>query len=55
MALFLIAASLILLYGAAYAVFCIKKGGIAAALGMILWLVTDLGLLALVLYYRTNT
>ena len=55
MALFLTAAALILLYGAAYAVFCMKKGGIAAALSVILNLLLDLGLLVLLVYYRTNT
>ncbi len=55
MLLFLSAAGLILAYGAAYALFCMKKGGVAAALTVCCLLLADLGLLALLLYYRTNT
>ena len=55
MILFLVAAGLILLYGAAYALFCVKKGGIAAALSVLFCLLTDLGLLALLVYFRINT
>ena len=55
MILFLLAAGLILFYGAAYALFCVKKGGIAAALPICCLLLLDLGLLALLLYFRINT
>ncbi len=55
MFLFMLAAGGILLYGAAYALFCIKKGGIAAALPIFFLLAVDLGLLVLLLYYRINT
>ena len=55
MVLLLTAAGLILAYGAAYALFCIRKGGIAAALSVLLCLLTDLGLLILLVYYRINT
>ncbi len=55
MILFLLAAGLILAYGAAYAVFCIKKGGRSAALCLCCLLLTDLSLLLLLLYYRINT
>ena len=55
MFLFVLAAGGILAYGAAYAFFCIKKGGIAAALPICCLLAVNLGLLALMLYFRTNT
>ena len=55
MILFLLSAGLILLYGAAYTLFCIQKGGLAAALSVFFCLLTDLGLLALLVYFRTNT
>ena len=55
MILFSLAAAGVLLYGAAYAGFCIKKGGIPAALAICCLLLSDLGLLALLLYYRTHT
>lgn len=55
MILFLLAGGLILLYGAAYGVFYFKKGGITAALTVFLWLLADLGLLILLVHYRTNT
>ena len=55
MVLFLLAAGLILLYGTAYALFCVQKGGIAAALSVSLCLFMDLGLLALLIYFRINT
>ena len=55
MILFLLAAVGILVYGAAYAFFCIQKGGIAAALPICCLLAVNLGLLALLLYFRTNT
>ena len=55
MFLFVLAAGGILAYGAAYARFCIKKGGIAAALPVCCLLLLDLGLLALLVYFRTNT
>ncbi len=55
MFLFVLAAGGILAYGAAYARFCIKKGGIAAALPIFILLAVNLGLLALMLYFRTNT
>ena len=55
MILFLLAAGAILAYGGAYALFRMKKGGIAAALSVFLWWLLDLGLLVLLLYYRINT
>ena len=55
MGLFLLAAGGILAYGAAYARFRRKKGGIAAALPLWGLLLLDVGLLALLLYFRTNT
>ncbi len=55
MILFLLAAAVILFYGAAYAVFCIQKGGIAAALYVLVLLLMDMGLLVLLLYFRMNT
>lgn len=55
MLLFLMASGLILIYGAIYALFCMKKGGIAAALPICCLLVADLGLLLLLLYFRVNT
>ena len=45
----------ILLYGAAYAFFCIQKGGIAAALSVFFLLLLDMGLFGLLLYFRINT
>ena len=55
MILFLSAAGLILLYGAVYVLYCVKKGGIAAALSICFLILSDLGLLVLLLCYRTNT
>ena len=55
MILFVLTAGAILLYAAAYALFCMQKGGIAAALSVFLWWLLDLGLLVLLLYYRINT
>ncbi len=55
MLLFVLAAGGILAYGMAYALFCLKKGGIAAALSICCLLAVDLALLALLLYFRTNT
>ena len=55
MILFLLTAGAILGYGAIYAFFRMQKGGIAAALPVLLWLMLDLGLLVLLVYYRTNT
>ena len=55
MALFLLSAGCILVYGGAYALFCMKKGGIAAALSLCCLLLTNLVLLGLVLYFRINT
>ena len=55
MFLFVLAAGGILAYGAAYALFCVKKGGIAAALPICCLLAVNLSLLALLLYFRTNT
>ena len=55
MILFLLAAGAILAYGAAYALFRTKKGGIAAALPVWCLMIVDLGLLSLLVYYRTNT
>ena len=55
MILFLLAAGAILVYGAAYGGFRTKKGGIAAALPIWCLLVVDLGLMILLVYFRTNT
>ena len=55
MILFLLAAGAILAYGGAYALFRMKKGGIAAALPIWCFLAADLGLLLLLLYFRINT
>ena len=55
MILFLLAAAGILAYGAAYALFCIQKGGIAAALSVFGLLLLDIGILVLLIYFRTNT
>ena len=55
MILFLLAASALLAYGLVYVRFTIKKGGIAAALVVLMLVLVDMGLLALVLYYRTHT
>ena len=55
MRVFLLAGGGILAYGAAYAVFRIQKGGIAAALVVLMLVLVDMGLLALVLYFRTHT
>ena len=55
MTVFLLAAGAILLYALAYALFCMQKGGVAAALSVLLWWSLDLGLLVLLLYYRTRT
>lgn len=55
MIVFLLAAGLILAYGAVYMIFCIKKGGIAAALWVFLCWVLDLGLMILLVHFRTNT
>ena len=55
MILFLIAVAGILVYGALYGLFCIRKGVVAAALSVFVLLWMDLALLALLLYYRTNT
>ena len=55
MGLFLLAAGGILVYGGAYACFRTKKGGIAAALPVWSLLLVDIGLLALLVYFRTNT
>ncbi len=55
MLLFMLAAGLILIYGAIYALFRMKKGGIAAALPIWCFLAADLGLLLLLLYFRINT
>ena len=55
MAMFLLAAGAILAYGAAYGVFRTKKGGISAALPVWCLMILDLGLLVLLIYYRTNT
>ena len=55
MILFLLAAVGILAYGAAYAFFCIQKGGIAAALSVFGLLLLDIGILVLLIYFRTKT
>ena len=55
MVLFLLAAGAILAYGGAYALFRMKKGGIAAALPVWCLMILDLGLLVLLVYFRTNT
>ena len=55
MFLFVMTAGLILAYGAAYALFRTQKGGIAAALSVFFWMIVDLVLLVLLVYFRTNT
>ena len=55
MAIFLLAAGAILAYGAAYGAFRMKKGGISAALPVWFLMILDLGLLVLLVYFRTNT
>ena len=55
MVLFLLATGAILAYGGAYALFRMKKGGIAAALSVWCLMIRDLGLLVLLVYFRTNT
>ena len=55
MVLFLLAAGAILAYGGAYALFRMKKGGSAAALSVWCLMILDLGLLVLLVYFRTNT
>ena len=55
MILFLLTAGVILIFGTIYALFCMQKGGIAAALPVFFWLSLDLGLLVLLVYYRMNT
>ncbi len=55
MILFALAAGLILLYGAIYAIFCMQKGGISAALWVLFSVLLDGSLLVLLLYYRTRT
>ena len=55
MILYLLAAGGILVYGVAYALFRIRKSGIAAALSVLCLLGMDLGLLILLIYFRTNT
>lgn len=55
MILFLLAAGLILVYGTVYALFCVKKGGIAAALSVFTCVLVDACLVGLLLYYRINT
>ncbi len=54
MSMFCIAAGLILAYGALYLLFCIQKGGIAAALSMLGLLLIDLLLLVLLIHYGTR-
>ena len=55
MILFLLISGGSLAYGTAYALFRMKKGGIAAALPVFCLLLIDMGLLALLIYFRTNT
>ncbi len=55
MILYLTAGGGILLYGTAYGLFCVKKGGIAAALSVFGLLLSDLALLILLLFFRTRT
>ena len=55
MVLFLLTAGGILAYGGAYAYYRMKKGGVAAALPVWCLLLVDVGLLALLVYFRTNT
>ena len=55
MILFLLTGAALMAYGAAYGVFCIKKGGVAAALSVFGLLLTDLLVLALLVYFRTRT
>ena len=55
MGLFLLTAAAVLVYGAAYGFFRMKKGGIAAALPIWCLLLVDAGLLALLIHCRINT
>ena len=55
MILFLLAAAALLAYGLVYVRFTLKKGGIVAALVVLMLVLVDMCLLALVLYYRTHT
>ena len=55
MILFVGIAALVLIYGVAYGCFCMKKGGVAAALGVFGLVIADTGLVALLLYFRVRT
>lgn len=55
MILFLLISGGILAYGAAYAFFCVKKGGIAAAMSLLVCVLADLCLVGLLIYYRVRT
>lgn len=55
MILYLLAGAGVLLYGTAYALFCVKKGGIAAALSVFGLLLSNLALLILLVFFRTRT
>ena len=53
--LFLAAAAALLVYGLLYARFRIQKGGLTAALAVLILVLLDTVLLALVVYFRTRT
>ena len=55
MILFIGVSGCILAYGGTYAYYRMKKGGVAAALPVWCLLLVDMGLLALLVYFRTNT
>ena len=55
MILFLLAAVPILIYSGAYVLFCVKKGGIAAALSVLGLMLLNVGLLFLLVHFRINT
>ena len=55
MGLFLLTAAAVLVYGAAYGFFRMKKGGIAAALPIWCLLLVDVGLLILLGWFRIRT
>ncbi len=55
MILLVSAAVALLLYGLLYARFCMQKGGLRAALTVLLLVLIDTGMLALALYFRTRT
>jgi|GEM_PF-2569907 len=55
MALFAVSSLAGMAYGLLYACFCMKKGGIAAALTVLFLVLLNAGLLGLVLFYRTHS